>query len=68
MVPTYYSVGKVVYGLKYYIRKLNVIEDEVCDRIVDPAEIVSHRNINMGTTLILSNSGRCLRLQSLDML
>ena len=46
---------RLVYGLKDYIRKSNVVVDGVCNSIVDLAERVSHRNINMGTALILSN-------------
>ena len=44
---------------------LMVVEEDICDRIVEPAEMVSHRNINMGTALILSNSGK-LKLMSED--
>ena len=49
---------RIVYGLKDYIKKSNVVNNDICDRIVDPTDRISHKDINMGTALILSNSGK----------
>ena len=47
-----------MYGLSEYIRDSNVVGGNILDRIVNPEDPISHKELSNGTALILSNSGK----------
>ena len=49
---------RLVHGLKFFIKNTGRISDCVCDQVVEPSGEVSHKDINLGTGLVLSNSGK----------
>ena len=49
---------RLVHGIKNFIKNTGKISDGVCDLVVEPSGEVSHSHINLGTGLVLSNTGK----------
>ena len=49
---------RLVSGLKIFIKNTGRISDGVCEQIVEPSGEISHQDVNLGTALVLSNTGK----------
>ena len=51
----------MAHGVKKYLREQTTLQNEIIDRIVDPADTnVDHAKLSMGTALVLSNAATAL--------
>ena len=60
-VPNDFVEHIMVHGVKKYLREQTTLQNEIIDRIVDPADTnVDHARLSMGTALVLSNAATAL--------
>ena len=49
---------RLVKGIREYIKNTGKISPNLCEQVVEPSGEVSHHDINLGTGLVLSNTGK----------
>ena len=49
---------RMVHGIKRFVKNTGRVSDGIVDNIVEPSGQVSHQDINLGTALVLSSTGK----------